>query len=89
MASVAELVRVGVAVGRAGESSAADVAGRLDALKDTIAVDAAAQLKTNALSTSYTTVWRQFEDAAIDALCEVLPKEKRTDALAAIEDHRT
>lgn len=64
---------VGTAAGWAGESSAADIAGRLDALKDTIAVEAAAQLKTNVLSTSYTTVWRLFEDAAIDALCEVLP----------------
>jgi hypothetical protein len=65
---------LGVAGGGAGEPGVAKVAERLDALKNTIAVEAAAQLRTNALSTSYTTAWRQFEDAAIDALCELLPK---------------
>lgn len=34
-----------------------------------------ARLKTNAFRTSYTTAWRQFEDAAIDALCELLPRQ--------------
>src|SRR6185369_2485764 len=33
-----------------------------------------ATLRTNRLNTSYTTVWRPLEDAAIDALCLILPE---------------
>ncbi len=65
---------VGVAVGRTGESSPATIAGRLDALKETIATEVAARIKTNVLSTSYTTVWRQFENTAIEALENILPR---------------
>ncbi len=53
---------------------AKEVAARLDALKETIAAEVTAQLKTNPVTGSYTTVWRQFEEAGIDALCQVLPK---------------
>jgi len=53
---------------------ATNVAGRLDALKTTLALEVEAALKTNTLKTSYTTVWRQFEDGAIDALCASLLK---------------
>src|SRR6185436_18553800 len=50
------------------------LATKLETAKNTIAAEVSTTLKTNRLNTSYTTVWRQFEDAAIDALCEVLPK---------------
>ena len=59
---------------RAAELSAQAVAAKLDSLKDTIAAEVTARLSTNLVHGSYTTVWRQFEDAAIDALCEILPK---------------
>ena len=52
---------------------AAEVAEKLDALRDTLAKEITIQLQRTNFSSSYTTVWRQFEDAAIDALCEVLP----------------
>jgi hypothetical protein len=50
------------------------LAAKLETAKDTIATEVTAILKKQTLTTSYTTVWRQFEDAAIDALCVVLPK---------------
>jgi hypothetical protein len=56
------------------ELSARAVADQLEAQKQTVATEVATTLTTNALRTSYTTVWRNFEDAAIDALCAVLPK---------------
>jgi hypothetical protein len=59
---------------RAAEANAKEVAAKLDSLKDTIAAEVTARLSTNIVRGSYTTVWRQFEDAAIDALCVVLPK---------------
>lgn len=59
---------------RAAEVSANEVAAKLDSLKDTIAAEVTVRLSTNIVHGSYTTVWRQFEDAAIDALCDVLPK---------------
>lgn len=68
------LLCVGVAVGRTGESSPATIAGRLDVLKETIAAEVTTRIKTNVLSTSYTTVWRQFENAAIKALENILPR---------------
>jgi len=37
-------------------------------------VELAGALRTNRLTGSYTTVWRQFEDAAIEALCAILPQ---------------
>jgi hypothetical protein len=59
---------------RAAEVSANEVAAKLDSLKATIAAEVTARMSTNIVQGSYTTVWRQFEDAAIDALGVVLPK---------------
>lgn len=53
---------------------ASEVAKKLDAFKETIAKEVTLQLQRTNFSSSYTTVWRQFEDAAIDALWVVLPK---------------
>jgi hypothetical protein len=53
----------------------AAVAAQLESEKDSIAAGVMARLKTNRLDASYTVVWRQFEDAAIDALCEILPQQ--------------
>jgi len=55
-------------------SSAGEVATRLVAIKEAVAADVTATLKTNALKGSYTTVWRQFEDTAIATLEQVLPQ---------------
>ena len=65
---------VGLLVGNGAEPKATEVVGQLDELRDTVAAALTARLKTNTVKTSYTTVWRQFEDAAIDALCEWLPQ---------------
>jgi hypothetical protein len=59
----------------AAEVSAQEVAAQLESLKDTIAAEVTVRLGTNIFHGSYTTVWRLFEDAAIDALCETLPKD--------------
>lgn len=64
-----------VAFGQTNEPSAETVAGRLDLTKDTVAAEVAARLRTNAVHGNYTTVWRQFEDAAIDALEAILPAQ--------------
>jgi len=64
---------VGTVAGATGGLAAADVAARPDELREPLATALAARLKTNVFKSSYTTVWRQFEDAAIDALCEWLP----------------
>jgi hypothetical protein len=53
---------------------APEVAARLDALKATIAAAVTTQLQRTNFNGSYTTVWRQFEDAAIDALGVILPR---------------
>lgn len=53
---------------------ASEVAARLDALKATIAAEVTAQLQRTNFTGSYTTIWRQFEDAAIDALGVILPR---------------
>lgn len=66
------LVATRVAV--AGATTASEVANRLDAAKDAIAAETTAVLSTNRLTGSYTTVWRQFEDAAIVALERILPR---------------
>jgi len=58
----------------AAEGSAKVVAAKLDSLKATIADQLTAQMSTNILRGSYTTVWRQFEDGAIDALERILPR---------------
>ncbi len=54
--------------------SAAEVVAQLDALKETLAVEVTDALKTNSYATSYTTVWRNFEDDATAAFCEALKK---------------
>lgn len=59
---------------RGAEVSAQAVAAELDSRKDTIAAEVSARLGTNLLRGSYTTVWRQFEDLAIAALAEILPR---------------
>lgn len=59
---------------RAAEVSADEVATKLDAFRDAIAAEVTGRLMTNIMHGSYTTVWRQFEDAAIEALGVVLPK---------------
>lgn len=58
----------------AADLAAQDVAARLDSLKDTIAAELTACMSTNVLRGSYTTVWRQFEDGASDALEIILPR---------------
>lgn len=58
----------------ASSLGAKEVATRLDARRETIAAEVTAQLKTNPVTGSYTTVWRQFEELAIEALHEVLPR---------------
>lgn len=58
----------------AGEIPADQVATRLDLLQTSIATELTARLSTNVVRGSYTTVWRQFEDLAIEALKEVLPR---------------
>src|SRR6266567_2816905 len=65
---------VGIFAGRASELSAKEISSRLDALKNTIAAEVTATLKTNALKTRYTTVWLNFEDAAIESLERILPR---------------
>jgi len=64
----------GLLVGRATEPSAAEAVARLDTTKKTIGAEVSARLATNRLAGSYTTAWRPFEDAAIDALCAILPR---------------
>ena len=54
--------------------SARDVAAQLDSLKPAIAAEVTAALTNATHQTSYTTVWRDYEDGAIDALCEILPR---------------
>jgi hypothetical protein len=58
----------------AKEARASQVAEKLDAFKETIAKETTILLQRTNFSSSYTTVWRQFEDAAIHALCEILPR---------------
>ena len=59
---------------QAAELNADAVAARLDSVKGDIAAEVTARLGTNSVRGSYTTVWRQFEDAAIDALEIILPR---------------
>lgn len=66
--------RIEAAAQPEGSVSAAAVAGKLDAIHETISAEVTAMLTTNALKGSYTVVWRQFEDAAIVALEKILPR---------------
>lgn len=56
------------------ELRAVALAEQLDGLKAVLCTEIQARLETNILRGSYTTVWRQFEEAAIEALCEALPR---------------
>jgi hypothetical protein len=58
----------------AGTPTAAEVVAKLDELKETLAQEVTAAMATNRYATSYTTVWRNFEDDAQAALCESLKK---------------
>jgi hypothetical protein len=58
----------------AAELSVGDVITKIDAAKETIAAELTARLSTNVVRGSYTTVWRQFEDLAIAALKDILPR---------------
>ena len=57
-----------------GQLSTLAVARQLDLLKETIATEAMEMPGTNVAKGSYTTVWRQFEDQAIAALENILPR---------------
>ena len=59
---------------RAEGPTAAELSVKLDALKETIVTEVTTALQATAPKTSYTIVWRDYEDAAIDALCIVLKK---------------
>ena len=52
----------------------ARVIEKLDSLKPTIAAELTARLNTNIVRGSYTTVWREFEDNAIESLKDILPR---------------
>ena len=52
---------------------AADLSTKLDSLKTTIADELTTALQKTNFDSSYTTVWRQYEDAVIDALIVILP----------------
>lgn len=71
---VAAFLLAGPLATLAAEVSAKEVVVKLDSLKGQIALELTARLSTNSVRGSYTTVWRQFEDAAIEALAVVLPK---------------
>ena len=58
---------------KAAEITAAEVAARLDSLKADIAAGVTAELQQTNLVSSYTVVWRAYEDAAIAALKKILP----------------
>ena len=58
----------------AAELPAKGVATKLDSLKETIAAELTARMSTNVVRGSYTTVWREFEDQAIQSLKVILPK---------------
>jgi hypothetical protein len=59
---------------RSCAQSAREVSIQLEAFKTNIAAEVTAELQRTNFATSYTTVWRAYEDGAIDALCEILPR---------------
>ena len=63
-----------VHTGMGGPAQATDVASILDSLKATIADEVTALLQKTNYDSSYTTVWRQYEEAVIDALILILPR---------------
>ena len=54
--------------------SASEVAKRLDSLKQIISAQVTTQLQQTNFTSSYTTVWRAYEDGAIVALENILPR---------------
>jgi hypothetical protein len=74
MGLVAIVLLVVTLTGPAAELSPQEVAAKLDASKDILARELTARMATNVVRGSYTTVWRQFEEGAIEALNVVLPK---------------
>src|SRR5688572_5095544 len=58
----------------AEELTANRIIAKLDSLATNLSAELTARLSTNVVRGSYTTVWRQFEDLAIEALKEVLPQ---------------
>ena len=56
------------------EPSANRVVVQLDALSETLGRELTSRLGTNLVRGSYTTVWRQFEELAIVALQDLLPR---------------
>ena len=58
----------------AAEPVVAQVITKLDSLTTNLNAELTARLSTNVVRGSYTTVWRQFEDLAIEALKETLPR---------------
>lgn len=56
------------------EPEAAAVVAKLEANRTNISAELTARMSTNVLRGSYTTVWRQFEDGAITALEDILPR---------------
>lgn len=58
----------------AAEPEAARVAAKLDAARVAIATEVTAELQRTNFTTSYTTVWRAYEDAVVAALSRILPK---------------
>jgi len=63
-----------LAAGKTNSISAMELDRQLDLLHATIATDVTTLMRTKAVKGSYTTVWRQFEDMAIDSLKMVLPR---------------
>ena len=70
---VALLVGGGSGIAQTAADASA-VAAKLDAFKQTIAAEVMSALQRTNFNSSYTTVWRAYEDAAIDALCKILPQ---------------
>jgi len=60
--------------GQPARQHARDLASELDTIKETVAQEVTVQLQRTNYHGSYTTVWRLYEDAAIQALCAILPK---------------
>ncbi len=60
---------------RAGQLTARQVAARIDELKTNVVAEVTQALETKTLATSYTTVWRDFEDDAIAAMCRAMKQD--------------
>jgi hypothetical protein len=56
------------------ELKAGEVAERMDSLREQIVSEVTEAMKASAHTTSYTTVWRNFEQAAIEGLCSSLKR---------------